>query len=349
MSSYRNNVMEYLRNDPHLSTAWRSIVLFGANAASYKFALARALLDIAHTEADLIPLEDLAAPYAAHICSHLMHANKQNTQPKSSFLDLCRAFNAAAISHEELIDGTKKLGFQEVIAAFHRVNGADIANRFFVDERKTNRGIRLTDNFFRLFGETNKLSLEQETEARWRLVETAWQLNVSANLLTVSHDIEDGQLFIRNSNSRVDITSSRDALNGYQKGKCFYSFEPISIQTGAPDLADVDHFFPHILKKVANIPNLDGVWNLVLASKACNRGQNGKFARIPTLNLLERLQRRNEYLIASNHPLKESIILQTGKSAKQRHDFLMACWNEAVAHLNRNALWEPTAQGPETF
>ncbi|MHA7941729.1 hypothetical protein ACJOV8_001445 [Formosa sp. 3Alg 14/1] len=29
-----------------------------------------------------------------------------------------------------------------------------------------------------------------------------------------------------------DITSVRDALNGYQKGKCFYSFQDISVRRG---------------------------------------------------------------------------------------------------------------------
>ena len=49
---------------------------------------------------------------------------------------------------------------------------------------------------------------------------------------------------------RIDITSVRDSLNGYQKGKCFFSFLDISIIQGSPDICHVDHFLPHINKKV---------------------------------------------------------------------------------------------------
>jgi hypothetical protein len=341
--------MNFLDNDPNLSTAWRSIVLFGVNVASYKFALARALIDSADRSSDLVQMDELALPYAMHLCAHLRNADKQNTQSTSRFLEACRRYNANGISKAQLIDETKKYGFQEVLKAFHRVNGSDIEHRFFLDERKANGGIRLTDNYFQLFQGHNARTLGHETEARWRLVETAWELNVSANLLSVSHDSHEARFFIRHSGKRVDITSSRDALNGYQKGKCFYSFADISIQSGAIDLADVDHFFPHTLKQFSCVPHLDGVWNLVLASKECNRGRNGKHARVPSLRLLERLHRRNEYLIWSNHPLKESIILQTGRTTKNRSDFLQLCWAEAVGHLNRNALWEPESEAEACF
>ena len=82
------------------------------------------------------------------------------------------------------------------------------------------------------------------------------------------------------------VTSSRGALNGYQKGHCFYYFRPISICADGD--ADVDHFFPHALKQ-RGFTTIDGVWNLVLSCRDCNRGSNGKFARVPTLKLLARL------------------------------------------------------------
>lgn len=52
--------------------------------------------------------------------------------------------------------------------------------------------------------------------------------------------------------------------------------------------------------------NLNGVWNLVLACPNCNRGANGKFAKVPSIKYLERLHKRNEFLISSHHPLRES-------------------------------------------
>lgn len=68
--------------------------------------------------------------------------------------------------------------------------------------------------------------------------------------------------------------------------------------------------------------NLDGVWNLVLACKDCNRGVGGKFARIPEEKYLDRLYRRNEHLIISHHPLREALIAQTGVNPRYRWRFL---------------------------
>ncbi|MCE0554930.1 hypothetical protein LQK80_33520 [Bacillus thuringiensis] len=45
--------------------------------------------------------------------------------------------------------------------------------------------------------------------------------------------------------------------------------------------------------------------------------------------MLERLYKRNEYLIESNHPLKETIIMKTGKNSKLRAEFLKATFNYA--------------------
>jgi hypothetical protein len=40
------------------------------------------------------------------------------------------------------------------------------------------------------------------------------------------------------------------------------------------------------------------------------------------MDLLERLSRRNEFLIDSHHPLRETLMLQTGQTVQARHTFL---------------------------
>src|SRR5262249_34564656 len=156
--------------------------------------------------------------------------------------------------------------------------------------------------------------LPQEIEARWRLVETAWQLSLPRAALTIIYD-KGTRLFLPNiEGRRRAVTSCREALNGYQKGICFYCFCPISITAGGLELAEVDHFFPHALKALTNNFPIDGVWNLVLACASCN---GVKSARVPDLSSLERLFVRNEFLISSHHPLRETIILQTGANEEQ--------------------------------
>jgi hypothetical protein len=196
--------------------------------------------------------------------------------------------------------------------------------------------------------------LNQETESRWNLVEKAWELNINKNLIAVEFDQQTKQLFTQDAkHRRTNITTSRGALNGYQKSRCFYCFKEISISSDDDLLADVDHFFPHLLKPdVANAGccrpvNVDGVWNLVLSCAECNRGESGKFAQVPSIELLERLHTRNEYLIGSHHPLRETLIMQTGTTERDRKYFLDKSYRFSKERLIHN--WQPKPQGLSIF
>ena len=85
--------------------------------------------------------------------------------------------------------------------------------------------------------------------------------------------------------------------------------------------------------------NLNGIWNLVLSCKECNRGENGKLTKIPENFLLERLSIRNEYLIQSHHPLRETLIKQTGKTMPDRVSFLNSVDHIAINNLIHR--WAP--------
>src|SRR5262249_42892566 len=155
------------------------LILFGRNVASYKFALGKALLELRAAPGDLIKLDDLAVPFARNICEHLQKAPKQGTSQSSRFLEGCRKRNSGEIDEQELRSITGALGFNNVIDAFHRLGPAEIPKKFFVDERGTNKGIRLTDELRTLGEILHPNDLMHETEARWRLVETAWGLELN--------------------------------------------------------------------------------------------------------------------------------------------------------------------------
>ena len=140
----------FLSLDPTLENYWRSVILFGQNVASYKFALAKSLIELSAAGNSSISLETLAKPFSKAILDHLAQAPKQATSASSRFLDSCREFSAGKLTEDELIGSTTKLGFQNVIDAFHVVNRDEIPVRFFKDDRKTGGGITLTDNLFRL-------------------------------------------------------------------------------------------------------------------------------------------------------------------------------------------------------
>ncbi len=339
----------FTESDPALESYWRAIVLFGRNVASYKFALAKSLLDLAEQEREAVSLGELAVPFSEHLCEHLRDSEKQGTFSPGRFLDACREFNRGEIDQESLVATTAKLGFVNVIDAFHVVGGGDIAIRFFEDERRgSTRGIRLTDNLLAIAKGGDAPSLPAEAEARWRLVETAWELDLPAHALTVAYEPE-AELLIpdRTRYRRRSITGVRDALNGYQKGRCFYCFDSISVVAVLPDCAEVDHFFPHILKPHRVAEPVDGVWNLVLACSRCN-GAGAKWARTPALRYLERLHRRNEFLITSHHPLRDTLMLQTGSDEQARAHWLNRTYQKAKDTLGGNT-WDTNEMAPATF
>ena len=331
---------------PALEDYWRGIILFGKNSASYKFALAKSLLELNPQAGQLLKLSDLAPAFAKHIVDHLRQAPKQALSASSQYLDACRRFGIDDPNQTKLVEETVRRGFVNVIDAFHVVGAKDTQKRFFIDERASNNGIRITDEFSALMAGHHIQNLGVEVEARWNLVETAWSLGVATHLIDIKHDADQSMLFtFDRSNRRKSVTSARGALNGYQKGKCFYCRCDIDITIGQE--TEVDHFFPHVLSREESFERIDGVWNLVLACAACNAGVGGKFARIPTIRLLERLETRNNFLIASHHPLRETLINQTGATESARRKFLSDFHNKALARLFHT--WEPEEVSEEAL
>ena len=331
---------EFQINDPSLESKWRALILFGKNSATYKFAFAKSLLELVNSETTKISLTDLSKPFSKNIIEHLKINDKQGNSKSSSFLNVCRRHIKGKISDNELWAKTEKLGFVNVVDAFQNLNGAEIPDIFYEKNYKSgNKEIIIKDNLLKLKESFHFHNFNQEVEARWNLVETAWNLNINPKLLEVKYDEEKSLFFLENDfMRRTDITSVRDSLNGYQKGKCFYSFQDISVVSGNANLCEVDHFFPHINKTIHNAfgANINGVWNLVLANKDVNRN---KSARIPEKRFLQRLFNRNEFYIQSKHPLAETIINQTGNTKQKRIEFLNKQYQLAIN--NAIITWKP--------
>lgn len=327
-------------NDPSIESQWRALILFGKNSATYKFAFAKSLLSLIEMQKTKISLSELAIPYADSIIDHLKKNNKQGNSKSSKFLDGCRDFIAENISKEQLYSVTEKYGFVDVIDAFQNINGSTIPSKFYEkDYAQRKKNIVLTDNLLKIKELFQYRNLEQEVEARWNLVETAWNLQINPKILEVKYDEEKSLLYIeKNLMRRIDVTSVRDSLNGYQKGKCFYSLKDISINKNDINICSVDHFLPHVnkLEHAKNGSNINGIWNLVLSDRLINLDKNTK---IPKVKYLEKLFNRNEFYIESKHPLAETIINQTGQTKELRRNFLQHNYNLALSLSIQK--WEP--------
>ena len=112
----------FTETTPRLENFRRSIVLFGQNVASYEFALGKSLLELAGQDSDTVSLGEFAVPFARHLCEHLQLSDKQGTFGQSRFLDACRAYNRGELTQDQLVEQTARLGFNNVIDAFHVVN-----------------------------------------------------------------------------------------------------------------------------------------------------------------------------------------------------------------------------------
>ena len=328
---------KFIIDEPTLDSYFRGIVLFGNNSATYKFALGKSLIELTSQGANFVPLKDLDIPFIKYTNQHVLNGNKQITSNSSKYFDAFERYNSNECDIDEMIKLTLSNPFQNVINRFHNINNSELDTKFYEVTTKDNvKGIVLTDNLY-LINENSSLSnLLSETEARWSLVETAWSLNISPSLLSISYDESNNSLFIDENRlgKRVDITSCRDALNGYQRGRCFYCNSPISLESDSNNLCDVDHFIAHTVQaSINNDININDVWNLVLSCKNCNRGENGKFAKLPDLYYLEKLYNRNEYFIGSHHPLRETLINQTGRSESTRFKFLNDMYNLGLKNL----------------
>jgi len=342
----------FIDTGPRRESAWRGVVLLGRNVQAYKFALAQSLLELASKPGPEIRLEELAAPFSAALCSHLRRADKQGTPASSRFLDTLRAFNRGEADHDRVIEDTVRLGFNNVLNAFHVVSSSTVPFRFFnVTGTGTGRRVSPTDEIFELAASTQRTNLEAEIEARWGLVETAWELGVEVRAIapTVSLDRETQGLVAGGPWRRRSLTGAYGAIGGYQKGRCFYCGREVSSDGDVAVRGDVDHFLPwslgHVILKDAL--NLDGIWNLVIACRDCNRGEAGKFAMLPSLAMLGRLHARNEFYILSHHPLREALIAQTGASVDERRRFLNAAWQVARDHAL--PIWEPVVREEPAF
>jgi hypothetical protein len=130
----------------------------------------------------------------------------------------------------------------------------------------------------------------------------------------------------------VPLTSLRASIDGFQYGRCFYCHEPLGDLNG-PDI-HVDHVFPFKWMTTGSWrgPDLNGVWNLVLAHELCNRK---KWFRNPTDDEIRRLIARNDAIAESPVPLRRTLEIAMGASgpsaAAKRHQFVANVRNLTTA------------------
>ena len=292
---------------PSLDSYWRAIVLFGQNVASYKFALAGALLEIG-AGSEVVSLDELALPFASRVAEHLRTHDKQGTFQQSRFLDACRAYNSGELDADGLRAKTVQLGFANVIDAFHVVDQAEVPERFFVDERKTGQA-----------------SASQIAYVSCWMKGTAPTARGGGGALAVGGDsmgtqpspaVADRGVRTRHQNAR-GASGGAPTSPGHERAKRLPEGPLLLLLYAHRHRQRLSDHLPGRPR----IPVVGGTGDRRRTSRWSMEPRAGvrsmqqlarKSDRPPHLRYVEQLNMRNEYLITSYHPLRPTLMAQTG-------------------------------------
>lgn len=298
---------------------WRAIILYGLNQATYKIALGKTLIQFCQQEKGKVSMSELAEEFFQLYSKRLENGKPQLFQPKrrTAMEKIIDLYHLGKIDRFEAINKVEKEAFHDVIPRFHTVYNQQLPVKFY---EKTKTGLVLTDHLFKIFDSGDSVVFEDELESRWGLLEAAFEIKQKNSKLI--NDIR--KIYLVNGYERTDITKNRPVLNGYQNDVCFYCGEIIT-----EDDIHVDHVIPR------QFIQHDEVWNLVLAHGFCNE-QKSDF--LPSIIYIEKLIKRNEYFIESNHPIKQKLISQLGNTPKKRRETMLRIYEDAKTVLG--VTWE---------
>ena len=322
----------------------RTLVLFGKNTATYKFALCDALLN--QSVKSEVAYQDLRDDFLTALIKHYQ-SNPYQFQSGSN--KLTKAFDQYVISAktdqdwQQLTNVAEKQIYNNVFDAFQNVGGGSIDKHYqLFEHNKKNKCLVLTDNIHTILeNDEYKNAMRLENQSRWRIVEEAWRAGLSPNLL--DYDSQTGEFTSVNIGHRVNLRSAIDVLMPYQHGQCFYCKKRLNRFTDsmADDFPDVDHVLPLslLVKTEMGKVNPNGVWNLVLACMDCNRGQGGKFDAIPAKQFLVRLAARNALFVEEHkHSLRNSILISLDVTDKKE---LLNRMREIYNRFQMFTGWQP--------
>jgi hypothetical protein len=312
----KQNISQFITDDATALNTFRSLILFGKNSATYKFAFCHALL-LQKPQSE-INYRDLTENFLKELYAHYKQNPSQfqsGTNQLTQAMDVFKEHGESKAAWEQLVFIAENIIYNHVFDAFQNVGGGTIDTRYMLFEHdKKARKLVLTNNTLSLMEKPDLVqTVLSENRSRWGIVEAAWQGGLSPNL--VEFNAETGDLISIKAGIRINLRSAVTSLLPYQKGRCFYCNRYVSTSFGIHDdnFADVDHFFSHaILNRLRfakeNIDpriNFDSVWNLVIACRACNRGVDGKSARRADSLYYQKIVARNNLILEEhNHSLK---------------------------------------------
>ncbi|MFE6780558.1 HNH endonuclease [Streptomyces sp. NPDC057702] len=324
---------EFYAGDASARASWRLVVLMGANTRTYKFALGRTLLEFGRRGRDAVPLAEFAAAYGMAMAERVGRAAQASPNTplgERDFLTVARRESPASLAAgeptERLVAAAAESIPEMVLRTFHNLRGGGPAPHTFyaLTGRGRDRVLRLTPDLLRVAESEQAAGLAGELDARWSIVECAFDAEVGVSLVREGVAVDWETLSVTDVHRRRSVTGVREATVSFQHGRCLICQEVL-----APDDATaVDHVFPHaLMRRLASVggwrgPDLDVLWNLAPVHASCN---GAKSDRMPTAAELARLAARNEAIMDSPHPLSSTLRLSREHALPGRR---VATWAE---------------------
>ncbi|MBH8599326.1 HNH endonuclease [Thermoactinomyces sp. CICC 10523] len=289
---------------------WRAIILYGLNQATYKIALGHSLMRFSQQGKTKVTMSELAEDFFEMYLKRVEKEKPQsfNEKRRSVMERIIDLYKLGKINRSTAVEQVEKNAFRNVISSFHTVYNQAVPVQFYQRDKD---GLILTDHLFEVFSSQNHSILKEELDARWDLLEAAFEMRRNNSQLV--NDIR--RMYLVNGYKRTDITKNRPVLNGYQNNVCFYCGE---VMNG--DDVHVDHVIPR------QLIHHDEVWNLVMSHGFCNEQKSDS---LPSAIYIEKLIKRNEHFVESNHPIKEKLVAQLGNTPKKRRDYVLKVYNDA--------------------
>jgi 5-methylcytosine-specific restriction endonuclease McrA len=275
---------------------------------------------------DSIKYDDLRDDFVKELVNHYRHNKHQfvrGTTKLTDSIDLYLKGDQSETEWNSLLQVAENNIYNNVFDAFQNVGSGTIGDAYTLFEHdKKNRRIVLTDNTNLILENTEFIQdISAENQSRWNIVEEAWRSGLTPNLLVYDKD-ENTFYSESKQHERIGLRSAVDVLMPYQKGRCFYCNTSLDRYSDSQNdsFPDVDHFLPFAMmnqhKSITVNPN--GVWNLVITCKQCNRGKDGKFDSIPDSQYFSKLLARNLLFVEEHkHSLRNSILLSLNAVDKQ--------------------------------
>lgn len=282
---------------------WKSLVLYGLNAATYKIAFGKTLLDFAQNGQSNVTWEQLSKAFLDHYIARL---NVESPMPQLShptrrteMEKIIARHRAGMLDYGQAVTEVGLNAFDDVVRRFQNLGRIEFQGKFYQFDH--GKCLTLTDSVFEIASDRPE-ELTAELDSRWGLLEGAFKIGNEAYQL--NNDLR--LIYIENGYERKNITDNIPFLQGYQGNTCFYCSELID----STDIA-VDHVLPR------QVVYHDEIWNLVLAHNLCN---GYKTDRLVGPHFIQKLIARNENIMGSNHPWKKRIEAAIGatKTARSR-------------------------------